>query len=200
MKKTVFLFASIFLLVSCIPGETPDSPDSRDEQQPHVEITVIPADTLPTEPLSDLYPDPILDFGLSRAHVIERLGSPDRYIKDGIVYANFSMTAPYVMYVFEDDRLSGAGVLVRSSYTKSLAVYLIERYRLVATKSEYYYFINSIAENKPSVRVAVTLSKSRFWIVMYYPGKSTNGHFPDSCYSPDPTILKKLEGLVFLQY
>jgi len=200
MKKPVFLFALIFFLVSCTPGETPDFPGSRDEQQPGVEITLIPADTLPAESLSDLYPDPVLDFGLSRTRVIERLGLPDRYIKDGVVYANFSMTAPYVMYVFEDDRLSGVGVLVRSSCTKSLAAYLVERYRPVITEGEYYYFTNSVSENESSVRVAVTLNKSRFWTVMYYPGKSTNGHSPDCCYLPDPAILKKLKGLVFLQF
>lgn len=200
MKKTVFLFAPIFLLVSCLPGETPDFRASRDDQQPDVEIKVIQADTLPTEPLSDLYPDPVLDFGLSRAHLIERLGSPDRYINDGVVYTGFSMTAPYVMYVFERDKLSGVGVLVRSSCTKSLAAYLVERYRPVATEGEYYFFINSVSEKESSVRIAVTLNKSRFWTVMYYPGKSTNGYAPDSCYLPDPVILNKLKGLIFLQY
>ncbi|MFA5444557.1 MAG: hypothetical protein WC128_05160 [Bacteroidales bacterium] len=185
MKKPVFLFVSIFFLVSCTPGETPDFPGSRDEHQPGVEITLIPADTLPVESLSDLYPDPVLEFGLSRTNVIQRLGAPYIAAKDGIVYANFSRAAPYVMYVFQNDQLSGTLVMVLSSFTKPLAAYLVEKYLPVVTEGEPYFFINSTAEQEPTILVAVTLGKAKFWNVVYLPS-----------YSADPAIHRKLEALM----
>lgn len=187
MKKSVFLFVILFL-VSCTPGETQDPGDSRNEPRPDLKITLIPADTLPTEPLSDLYPDPVLDFGLSRTDMVQRLGKPERSTKDGIIYAGYSTAAPYVMYVFDDEKLAGAGVLVGSSCTKPLAAYLVERYLHVSTKGEYYYFINTPSEQEPPMLVAVTLSKSKFWSVMYLPS------------SQDPGIRRKLNALMHLLY
>lgn len=137
MKKSVFLFVILFL-VSCTPGETQDPGDSRNEPRPDLKITLIPADTLPTEPLSDLYPDPVLDFGLSRTDMVQRLGKPERSTKDGIIYAGYSTAAPYVMYVFEDEKLAGAGVLVGSS---SVGKTLISK-PISATRSSTVFVLN----------------------------------------------------------
>ncbi|MDD2330673.1 MAG: hypothetical protein PHW88_07320 [Bacteroidales bacterium] len=188
MKKTVLFFVAIVCLVSCIPGETPGSGDSQDEPKPHLKFAIVPADTLPTEPLSDLYPTPVLEFGMSKTDLVHRLGIPERSTKDGIIYANFSTAAPYVMYVFEDEKLSGAGVLVCSSCTKSLAAYLVERYRPVSREGEHYYFINTPSEQNSALWVALTLGKTKHWSVMYMPS------------SPDPVISSKLSALMHLLY
>ena len=81
MKKTVFLFITLFL-VSCTPGETPGSGDSQDEPKPHLKFAIVPADTLDAEPLSDLYPTPVLEFGMSKTDLVHRLGIPERSTKD----------------------------------------------------------------------------------------------------------------------
>lgn len=188
MKKTVLFFVAIVCLVSCIPGETHGSGDSQDEPKPHLKFAIVPADTLPTEPLSDLYPTPVLEFGMSKTDLVHRLGIPERSTKDGIIYANFSTAAPYVMYVFEDEKLSGAGVLVCSSCTKSLAAYLVERYRPVSREGEHYYFINTPSEQNSALWVALTLGKTKHWSVMYMPS------------SPDPVISSKLSALMHLLY
>jgi hypothetical protein len=92
------------------------------------------------------------------------------------------------MYVFENEKLSGAGVLVCSSCTKSLAAYLVERYRPVSREGEHYYFINTPSEQKSAIRVALTLGKTKYWSVMYMPS------------SPDPVISSKLSALMHLLY
>ncbi|HOO69758.1 MAG: hypothetical protein BWX93_01514 [Bacteroidetes bacterium ADurb.Bin139] len=199
MKKTVLFFVALFFLVSCTPREASDHTENGAKQQPDVQITLILADTLPPEPLSDLYPTPVLEFGISKTDLVHRLGTPDKSTKDGIVYANYSTEAPYVMYVFENEQLSGAGVLVRSSCTKPLATYLVERYLPVSTEGEYYYFINTPSEQEPTMVVAVTLSKSKFWSVMYLPGSKTMRADTKS-YSPDRVISSKLSTLMNLLY
>ena len=188
MKKSVLFIATIVFLVSCTPGEIQDPCNSRNEPRPDLKIAIVPADTLPIEPLSNLYPDPVLDFGLSRTEMVHRLGIPERSTKDGIIYTNYSKAAPYAMYVFENEKLSGAGVLVCSSCTKSLAAYLVERYRPVSREGEHYYFINTPSEQKSAIRVALTLGKTKYWSVMYMPS------------SPDPVISSKLSALMHLLY
>ena len=187
MKKTVFLFITLFL-VSCTPGETSDPGDSRNEPRPDLKITLIPADTLDAEPLSDLYPTPVLEFGMSKTDLVHRLGIPERSTKDGIIYANYSKAAPYAMYVFENEKLSGAAVFVCSSCTKSLAAYLVERYHPVSREGKNYYFINTPSEQNSALCVALTLSKTKYWSVMYMPS------------SPDPVISSKLSALMHLLY
>lgn len=188
MKKSVLFIATIVFLVSCTPGEIQDPCNSRNEPRPDLKIAIVPADTLPIEPLSDLYPDPVLDFGLSRIEMVHRLGIPERSTKDGIIYANYSKAAPYAMYVFENEKLSGAGVLVCSSCTKSLAAYLVERYRPVSREGEHYYFINTPSEQNSALWVELTLGKTKYWSVMYMPS------------SPDPVISSKLGALMHLLY
>ncbi|MFA5278506.1 MAG: Ig-like domain-containing protein [Bacteroidales bacterium] len=130
--------------------------------------------TVNVNPVYNLYPDPILEFGITRTTLLQRLGTPDNETDEGFAYFNYSAAAPYVVYLFdENDRLEVAAVIVRTEYTTPLASHLAERYQYYASDDEYYYFINALTLDDATIGIFLTLDNADYWQVMYLPFAET---------------------------
>lgn len=122
--------------------------------------------------VSNLYPNPNLEFGITKSALIAKLGTPTTVGTSGISYSNFSSAAPIVMYVFdENNKLESSSVLVNTLYSSSLGTYLAERYYPVDV--ENLIFANAIEYSKITMLVGADLYNTTYWLVLYMPYTST---------------------------
>lgn len=130
--------------------------------------------TVHVNPVYNLYPDPVLDFGITRTALVQKLGAPYKETDAGISYYNYSTAAPYVIYLFdENNRLEFTAVIVKTEYTTPLASHLDERYLYYGTDGDYYYFINAMTMDEASMGIVLSLDNVDFWQVMYLPFTET---------------------------
>lgn len=124
------------------------------------------------EPESKLYPEPNVEFGTSRADLIKKLGTPDVVTDSGIGYNNYSTNAPTVLYLFDSNsKLSGSSVMVKTTYSKELGVFLGERYVYATSVEKDYtlFFINGLSLVKTTMAIGSYLYNTQYWMVLYYP-------------------------------
>ncbi|MFA9371531.1 MAG: hypothetical protein ACERIH_07450 [Labilibaculum antarcticum] len=77
----------------------------------------------------NVYPDPILDWGISQSDLIEIAGEPDKAYTNSIEYANYSDQAPAIAYLFTPgDSLMCAMVIVLETSSDDLTAYMDERF------------------------------------------------------------------------
>lgn len=121
---------------------------------------------------SNLYPEPYLEFGISRSSFITKYGTPDSETEDGLLYEDYSNASPAIMYLFdENNKLESVGVLVKTAYSSNLGTFLGERYLLV--DEEDLIFINALKISDATMAVSPTLYNISYWIVIYMPSPST---------------------------
>ncbi|CVI71820.1 MULTISPECIES: hypothetical protein [unclassified Alistipes] len=123
-------------------------------------------------PQSNLYKEPCLDWEASRETIIEQYGTPDSSDGKTISYTDYSTAADLLSYMFENDRLKGAGVLVKSKYVVELAEYLAERYLPLAdTEEAGYVFVNGVTPESITTIVSVQ-TLGNYFTVIYLPYSS----------------------------
>lgn len=77
----------------------------------------------------NVYPDPIVDWGISQSELIEIAGEPDKSYTSSIEYSEFSEQAPNIAYLFTPgDSLMCALVIVLETYSDDLIAYMDERF------------------------------------------------------------------------
>lgn len=141
----------------------------------------------------DLYPEPNIEFGISRSDLIKKLGTPDNETVDGIGYYNYSINAPQVAYLFDsNDQLRSSAVLVNSTQSSSLGSFLAERYLSIGSKDYTFFYINSLLSQKPTMGVGATLSNINYWMVLYMPFSDTQ---EKNTFNSDSEMKKKLENI-----
>ena len=128
-------------------------------------------------PQSNLYPEPDLTFGMSKAAVIAKLGTPDADSNGIIGYSNWSYAADILACVFDESgNLEGYAIIVGIGYTSELSEFLFERYVLVDVNSDNHRIscVNGLDENTITMAVIAYISDSLDWMVMYSPFSFTN--------------------------
>lgn len=133
---------------------------------------------LTTIPKYSTYPEPILDFGMSRSDLIKKLGQPDVSTDTGIAYTSTSNKYSAVMYGFENGKLSMVSVMVNISYHSELSSFLLERYTVVDVDGGSYIaaFINSNKINNYSMLIALNMYNTKLLSVLYMPSKQNKNN------------------------
>lgn len=142
---------------------------------------------------SNLYPEPNIEFGISRSDLIKKLGTPDRETSTGIGYDNYSTNAPQVAYIFDtNNKLTSSSVLVKSSQSSNLGTFLGERYIAIGSEGYTIFFINSLLTQNPTMGVGANLYNVNYWMVLYM---SYNGTKQKSTFDSEYLVKGELEKL-----
>lgn len=121
-------------------------------------------------PKSNLYPEPDVKFGDTRSSIIAKFGTPDSENTTGIGYANYSNSAPILMFLFDaSNKMKSYVIMVKSAYSSTLADFLLERYMAVAEKDGLFMFINGLNVNTATMAIGLSLYNVSYWQVMYIP-------------------------------
>lgn len=116
-----------------------------------------------------LYDEPLTDWGISKSRLISICGSNYIESKGNIGYKTNNISCPMVAYMFKNDQLSAAIVLVSTAKTSTLAEFLLERYLLVEQSGYEYYFLNGNSMSKVTMAVGLTFYNVDYWMVAYIP-------------------------------
>jgi hypothetical protein len=93
------------------------------------------------EPISNLYKEPIIEFGQTKSYVKSKeTRLIDYETSDGIAYKGENSKVRYVMYLFELDMLESSAVMLVSTATEEVATFLKERYDLIGTIDDVFFF------------------------------------------------------------
>ncbi len=121
-------------------------------------------------PLSNLYPEPNVNFGDTKSSIIAKLGTPDNETSTGIGYSGYSNSAPILMFLFDDsNKMTSYSLMVKSSYSSILADFLSERYLVVSERDGLFMFINSLKPTTATKVIGLSLYNTSYWQVMYIP-------------------------------
>ena len=122
------------------------------------------------KPKNNLYPEPDVDFGASKATIIAKFGTPDSETSTAIGYANYSNAAPILMFLFDSSNIvEGYSVMVKSTYSSSLSTFLLERYKAVTEIDGMYMFINALDTDTATKIIGLSLYNISYWQVLYMP-------------------------------
>lgn len=130
------------------------------------------------KPKSNLYPEPNVDFGVSRAFIISKYGTPDAEDDNIIGYNSYSSKAPILMFVFdESDKLKASTVMVKTAYSSELGDFLVERYASIGVDDEDFtvFLVNGLNKDTITMAVGASLYNLSYWMVMYFPFTVTRG-------------------------
>ncbi|MDR3119131.1 MAG: hypothetical protein LBU44_06905 [Mediterranea sp.] len=126
-------------------------------------------------PKSNLYPEPDVKFGDSKSSIIAKFGTPDSETSSAIAYADYSNTAPVLMFAFDSaNKLDSYILMVKSMYSSTLADFLLERYLAVSEKDGLFLFINGLNTTTATMAIGLQLYNTSFWSVTYIPSTSTS--------------------------
>ena len=123
-------------------------------------------------PKYDLYPLPELNFGMSKISLIEKYGTPDETDENTIAYSDYSDAASFVIYKFDDaGLLVASSVMVKTSYSKDIIPFLLERYNYIEEEDveETFVFIDALAEETAKINVVAKIIDNDYWVVGYMP-------------------------------
>jgi len=129
------------------------------------------------EPESNLYPEPNLEFGISKNDLVKKLGTPDSETSDGIGYVNYSPNAPIVVYLFDsNNKLKASTIMVKTLFSSELGTFLNERYIYGTSIEEDYtlLFINALKLEDATMWVGASLYDKTYWMCLYAPYTEIN--------------------------
>ena len=128
-------------------------------------------------PKYDLYPDPILDFGMSKTNLVKKLGTPkvekvmDEY--EYIAYEGKSDNVSNIVYFFVDNLFVQVTLEMLDEKTKDLMPFLHERYMFLSTidDPEYggamEYFVDSNDYEKTTKWIVNWMPTSEYRCISY---------------------------------
>jgi hypothetical protein len=93
---------------------------------------------------SNLYEEPDIAFGDTKASVINKLGIPSEDNDNTFLYHDYSSIVSHLMILFEDDRVLSYAVMFDHSYASELTTFIEERYRSLGVIDKYFCYINSL--------------------------------------------------------
>jgi hypothetical protein len=126
------------------------------------------------KPKSNLYPEPDVTFGDSKSSIVAKFGTPDSETSSGILYADYSNTAPILMFIFDSsNKMTSYGILVKSLYASSLVDIIAERYLFITESDDMYIFVNGLTPEKVTMIVGMGVYSSSYILVSYSKNTST---------------------------
>lgn len=129
------------------------------------------------KPESTMYPEPNLEFGISKDDLIKKIGTPNKETSNGIGYNNFSTKAPDLVYLFDtNNKLKSVGVIIKTAYTSELSTYLGERYVYGTSIEEDYtlLFVNALKLEDVTMMIGASLYNTSYWMAIYMPYSNKN--------------------------
>lgn len=131
---------------------------------------------------NNLYQTPNLEFGITAAELIAKLGEPDHQdVTDTgytrIYYADYSSAASSQrQYIIDPTgKYDMVGVYVYISYAESLIGYLEERYVFVTEDEGYWYFVDGYTDSTAETVVCLfELEGGDYFVVSYYAYESSS--------------------------
>ena len=134
------------------------------------------------KPKYNLYPEPDVKFGDSKSSIIAKFGTPDdetsfdNGTSSAILYDDYSTAAPFLMFTFDsNDKLDSYSVLVKSSYSSTLADFFLERYLIVSAEEDgVFLFINGLDPTTATTLIGLQLYDISYWQIMYIPMPNTS--------------------------
>lgn len=129
------------------------------------------------DPVSNLYTEPNITFGESKASVIAKLGDPDLEEEGIIGYTYYAAHAPLLAVLFDEyGNVEYYGVYVDAAYGDELNnIFLEERYKYFTYDEGTYVYINSLNINTATMIVGSDQDDDGSWITIYmaYESKSS---------------------------
>ena len=106
------------------------------------------------EPVSDLYPEPEIEFGESRESIIEKFGEPDAETEEAVGYFDYSENTTMMMVMFdEDDLVEYYVVIFDVDFSDELDTFLSERYLFAQEEEGIKVYINALDVNEATMFV-----------------------------------------------
>lgn len=90
------------------------------------------------KPLYHTYDEPCLDWGASKSTIKAKYGTPKSEDSSSLLYQTSNSKAPIMLFMFENGKLSGSGVVCKISVASQLADFLIERYVPIKVDTDSY--------------------------------------------------------------
>lgn len=140
---------------------------SNNEDSKKFKLTVVPK--------HNLYPEPDFDFGSTKEDIKALLGEPKTETETSLGYIDYSVAAPGLALLFdENNKLSSYGLMVKSVFSSKLADHLLEYYIPVAVEDGIAMFINSNTIETTTKVVGMSLYSYQYWQVLYIPYTDTD--------------------------
>lgn len=124
---------------------------------------------------SNLYTEPRISFGDSKSTVESKLGTPDEINNGNYFYRNYSSVVDLLMVSFENGKVEGYALSVKTSYASELGTFLFERYAYYGEIDDYLMYGNAFSVSDATKLVGVRTNYS-YIAVMYIPNLSSKGN------------------------
>ena len=150
-------------------------------------------------PVSNLFTEPAMDWGKSRAQIISELGTPWNQNSTTIIYENSIAPIDYIMYGFEDNKLNSVLLLIPNSYISQVKTYLDERYAYAGYENDMTFYFNALTERDITLGLGFYVFDASYSAILYMPftdGMRSSGRSNDfSMFMPIIEQFKGFEGL-----
>lgn len=90
------------------------------------------------KPKYHTYEEPYLDWGASKSAIKAKCGTPKSEDTNSLLYQTSNSSAPIMLYVFENGKMSTCGVVCKISTAYELGDFLVERYVPVEVDVDTY--------------------------------------------------------------
>lgn len=131
------------------------------------------------EPVSNLYPEPEIEFGVSMDSIIEKFGEPDAEVEGAIAYSNYSENSNMLMVMFDDeDLVQYYAVVFDVEYSDELDTFLSERYLFAQEEDGIKMYINALDVNEATMIVGSQMEDG-FLMAMYMANTGDDGDDED---------------------
>lgn len=108
------------------------------------------------EPVSNLYPEPEIEFGETKEAIIERFGQPEAETEDAIGYPNYSENSVMLMVMFNEEGLvENYAVIFATSFEEELETFVSERYMFVQEMDGMKIYVNALTPEEASLLVGI---------------------------------------------
>lgn len=140
------------------------------------------------DPKINLYPEPSIEWGITKSQIIAKYGKPDTETADGIGYSGYSSAAPIAMFLFENNRLKSSAVTVKASYASTLGSFLAERYLPIDVDTSKYtaMFVNGLKPETITTAINLSVYNLSYLMVLYVDVKKISSRSDNN--SADTTI------------
>ncbi len=116
----------------------------------------------------NVYPDPVVEWGMSQSDLIKAVGEPDKSYANSLEYADYSEQSPNIAYLFTPgDSLMCALVIVLETYSDELTSYMNERFIFDSKDDNLVVYRNGNDESDTTMLMGIFNGGMGSLMVMY---------------------------------